>query len=92
VYSRRSVVKASFKRNDHTGGWTAHARYLSRQGAQREQGKGLGFDAEHEGLDMVAVVRDWEKNEELLWRFIVSLLGEAATASQNWFRVFGLRE
>ena len=72
VYSRRSVVKASFKRNDHTGGWSAHARYLSRQGAQREQGKGQGFDAEHDAVDMVAVVRDWEKKDELLWRFIVS--------------------
>jgi len=66
------VVKASFKRNDHTGGWAAHARYLSREGAQQEQGKGTGFDAEHEGLDMVALVRDWEKHDELLWRFIVS--------------------
>ena len=72
VYSRRSVVKASFKRNDHTGGWAAHARYLSREGAQQEQGKGRGFDAEHDGLDMVALVRDWEKHDELLWRFIVS--------------------
>jgi type IV secretory pathway VirD2 relaxase len=66
------VVKASFKRNDHTGGWAAHARYLSRHGAQREQGKGQGFDAEHDAIDMVAVVRDWEKKDELLWRFIVS--------------------
>jgi type IV secretory pathway VirD2 relaxase len=66
------VVKASFKRNDQTGGWAAHARYLSRQGAQREQGRGQGFDAEHGALDMVALVRDWEKNDELLWRFIVS--------------------
>src|SRR5271167_49432 len=72
VYSRRSVVKASFKRNGHTGGWAAHARYLSREGAQQEQGKGRGFEAEHDGLDMVALVRDWEKHDELLWRFIVS--------------------
>src|SRR5271157_2697829 len=72
VYSRRSVVKASFKRNDHTGSWAAHARYLSREGAQQEQGKGRGFDAEHQALDMVALVRDWEKQDELLWRFIVS--------------------
>jgi type IV secretory pathway VirD2 relaxase len=66
------VVKASFKRNDHTGGWAAHARYLSREGAQREQGKGQGFDAAHDGIDMVTVVREWEKKDELLWRFIVS--------------------
>ena len=72
VYSRRSVVKASFKRNDHTGGWAAHARYLSREGAQQEQDKGRGFDGEHEGIDMVPLVRDWEKHDQLLWRFIVS--------------------
>ena len=72
LYSRRSVVKASFQRNDHTGGWTAHARYLSREGAQQEHSKGLGFNAERDGLDMVAIVRDWEKNDALLWRFIVS--------------------
>jgi Conjugal transfer protein TraD len=72
AYSRRSVVKASFKRNDHTGGWAAHARYLSRQGAQREHGQGQGFDTEHDAIDMVAVVRDWEKHDELLWRFVVS--------------------
>ena len=72
VYSRRSVIKASFRRNDLSGGWAAHARYLSRDGAQREQGKGRGFDAEHQGLDMVAVVRNWEQKDELLWRFIIS--------------------
>jgi type IV secretory pathway VirD2 relaxase len=72
VYSRRSVVKASFKRNDHSGGWAAHARYLSREGVQLEQGKGRGFDAERDGLDMVPLVRDWEKHDELLWRFIIS--------------------
>src|SRR5271167_4556037 len=72
VYSRRSVVKASFKRNDHTGGWAAHARYLSREGAQQEQGKGRGFDAEHDGLDMVAHVRDWRKPTEFSCRFTAS--------------------
>ncbi|MGH7812395.1 MAG: relaxase/mobilization nuclease domain-containing protein [Candidatus Binataceae bacterium] len=72
TYSRRSVVKAAFKRNDHSGSWAAHARYLSREGAQREQAKGVGFDAEREGIDIPALVRDWEKNDKLLWRFIVS--------------------
>ena len=70
--SRRSVVKASFSRNRKKGAWAAHARYLSRPGAQREMGKGLGFDAEREKIDMVATVRAWEKSDELMWRFIVS--------------------
>jgi len=70
--SRRSVVKASFSRNRKKGAWAAHARYLSRPGAQREVGKGLGFDAERENVDMVATVKAWEKSDELMWRFIVS--------------------
>src|SRR5712692_3687934 len=72
AYARRSVVKASFSRNRKSGAWTAHARYLSRQGAQQELTKGLGFDATREGVDMQATVRDWEKSDKLLWRFIVS--------------------
>ena len=30
LYGRRSVVKASFRRNRSKGGWVRHARYLSR--------------------------------------------------------------
>src|SRR5216683_8011569 len=36
LYGRRGVVKASFRRNQHNRGWTAHARYVAREGAQRE--------------------------------------------------------
>jgi len=73
TYSRRSVAKASFSRNDGSGRWTAHARYLTREGAQREQARGLGFDSVASGLDMVTTVRDWEKSgDELMWRLIVS--------------------
>src|SRR5260370_23976294 len=72
AYARRSVVKASFSRNRRSGAWAAHARYLSRPGAQQEIAKGLGFDADREDIDMLATVRDWEKSDELLWRFIVS--------------------
>ena len=63
VYSRRrSVVKASFKRNDHSGGvGSARPLPVARQERSSEQGKGRGFDAEREGIDMVALVRDWEK-------------------------------
>jgi type IV secretory pathway VirD2 relaxase len=72
AYARRSVVKASFSRNRKSGAWTAHARYLSRPGAQQELIKGLGFDAAREGIDLQVTVRDWEKNDKLMWRFIVS--------------------
>jgi len=72
VYARRSVVKASFSRNRWSGAWAAHARYLSRPGAQQEFSKGLGFDAEREDVDLLTTVRGWERQDELLWRFIVS--------------------
>jgi type IV secretory pathway VirD2 relaxase len=72
AYTRRSVVKASFSRNRRTGAWAAHARYLSRPGAQQELAKGFGFDADREDIDMLATVKDWEKSDELMWRFIVS--------------------
>src|SRR5216684_3262727 len=72
AYTRRSVVKASFSRDARKGAWTAHAKYLSRPGAQQEIAKGLGFDSSREGIDMIATVRTWEKSDELMWRFIVS--------------------
>jgi type IV secretory pathway VirD2 relaxase len=72
AYARRSVVKASFSRNRKSGAWTAHARYLSRPGAQQELARGLCFDGTREGIDLEATVRDWEKSDKLMWRFIVS--------------------
>jgi type IV secretory pathway VirD2 relaxase len=72
AYARRSVVKASFSRNRKSGAWAAHAKYLSRPGAQQELAKGLGFNATREGIDMLATVRVWEKSDQLMWRFIVS--------------------
>ena len=72
VSSRRSVIKASFSRNSRRGSWTAHARYLSRPGAQHEFAKGQAFDASREGIDMLATVKTWEQSDKLMWRFIVS--------------------
>jgi type IV secretory pathway VirD2 relaxase len=72
LYGRRSVVKASFRRNRRKGGWVRHARYLAREHAQREHERGLGFDSEREGLDTVAVVREWERGDQLMWSLIIS--------------------
>ncbi len=72
VYGRRSVVKASFRRNRHNGGWTRHARYLAREQAQREGERGRGFDRGREDVDMAAVVREWERGDSLMWSLIIS--------------------
>src|SRR6202163_2180414 len=55
TYGRRSVVKASFRRNRHNGGWVRHARYLEREQAQREGERGLGFDGTREDLNMATI-------------------------------------
>jgi type IV secretory pathway VirD2 relaxase len=72
AYGRRSVVKPSFRRNRHNGGWARHARYLAREQAQREGARGQGFDREREDLDMTATVRAWERTDGLMWSFIIS--------------------
>ena len=71
-FGRRSVIKTSFRRNGHKGGWVRHARYLTREHAQREQERGLGFDGVGNEIDMVGVVRDWERNDPLVWSLIIS--------------------
>jgi type IV secretory pathway VirD2 relaxase len=72
AYGRRSVVKTSFRRNRHNGGWVRHARYLAREQAQREGERGQGFDREHEDIDMTATARAWERTDGLMWSFIIS--------------------
>jgi type IV secretory pathway VirD2 relaxase len=76
LYGRRSVVKASFRRNRRNrgnGGWVRHARYLAREGAQREAERGRGFTAVFDSVDMAAVVREWEcAGDQLMWSFILS--------------------
>ena len=73
AYARRSVVKASFRRNRAKGAWVRHARYLGREGAQREAERGRGFTAASDSVDMAAVVREWERaGDQLMWSFILS--------------------
>ncbi len=75
TYQRRSVVKVMYTRNGRPkpGAWLAHARYLTREGAQRENEKGMAFDAARGDIDMVARVREWQKaGDERMWRVIVS--------------------
>jgi type IV secretory pathway VirD2 relaxase len=72
IYGRRSVIKASFRRNRGNRSWVRHAQYLARDRAQHEVGKGLGFDDGRDDLDMVAMVRGWERSDQLMWSIIVS--------------------
>src|SRR6266540_57855 len=70
---QRSTVKASYSKNGRSASWAAHGTYLAREGAQREGGKGRGFSAEGEGIDLSATLRGWQRaGDERLWKFIVS--------------------
>ncbi len=70
---QRSTVKASYSKNGRSASWAAHGTYLAREGAQREGGKGRGFSAEGEGIELPATLRGWQRaGDERLWKFIVS--------------------
>jgi type IV secretory pathway VirD2 relaxase len=71
-YGRRSMVKASFRRNRRNDAWTRHARYLARERAQDAKERGVGFDSTRDGIDIVDTIRAWEKTDQLMWSFIVS--------------------
>jgi len=70
---QRSVVKVSYARNAKSASWAAHGRYLSRQGAQREDAKGLGFDATRDDINLSQLLAGWQTaGDPRLFRIIVS--------------------
>src|SRR5262245_23376228 len=70
---QRSTVKASYSKNGRSASWAAHGTYLAREGAQREGGKGRGFSAEQEGINLSQTLRGWQRSGDArLWKFIVS--------------------
>ena len=72
VYRRRSVVKIAYNRQSGKP-WKERARYLTREHAQKQNEIGIGFDANHEEVDMVALAGRWQREgDPLLWRFIIS--------------------
>jgi type IV secretory pathway VirD2 relaxase len=55
------------------GGWRAHGRYLSREGAQREGVRGLGFDASGQDVVIEDRLGTWQKaGDRRLWKVILS--------------------
>ena len=73
VYRRSVVVKASYRRSWSKIPWKAHARYLTREHAQTEHERGIGFDAGHDQVDMIGIVDRWQKEgTPLMWRVIIS--------------------
>jgi type IV secretory pathway VirD2 relaxase len=73
AFTQRSVVKVSYARNARSASWAAHGRYLAREGAQREDAKGLGFDSTRDDIDLSQLLAGWQKaGDPRLFRIIVS--------------------
>jgi type IV secretory pathway VirD2 relaxase len=73
VYRRRSIVKVSFRRSYSRPKWATHARYLTREHAQTENERGVGFDADHERVSMERIVDRWQSDgTPLMWSVIIS--------------------
>jgi type IV secretory pathway VirD2 relaxase len=70
---QRSIVKVRFVANRARGGWRAHGRYLSREGAQRDGERGRGFDASSNEVSIEDRLGLWQKaGDSRLWKVIVS--------------------
>src|SRR5271170_7385759 len=73
AFAQRSVVKVSYARNTRSASWAAHGRYLAREGAQREDAKGLGFDSTRDDINLSQLLAGWQKaGDPRLFRIIVS--------------------
>jgi hypothetical protein len=73
AFTQRSVVKVSYARNARSASWAAHGRYLAREGAQREDAKGLGFDSTRDDINLSQLLAGWQKaGDPRLFRIIVS--------------------
>lgn len=73
AFMQRSVVKVSYARNARSASWAAHGRYLAREGAQREDAKGLGFDSARDDINLSQLLAGWQKaGDPRLFRLIVS--------------------
>lgn len=58
--ARRCTVKVNYVANKKAGQWDAHAKYLEREGAQKEGERGHGFDALHDEVELASETHRWQ--------------------------------
>ena len=58
--ARRAMVKVNYAANRKQGQWAAHGSYLEREGAQKEDEKGKGFDARSEEVSLKERLNEWQ--------------------------------
>lgn len=70
---QKSIVKTSYIGNNYSCQWRKHGSYLQREGAQKEHGKGEGFNATDNNVNIEEVVHMWQKEgDERLFKIIIS--------------------
>jgi len=58
--ARRVTVKMNYAANRKQGQWAAHGSYLEREGAQKEDERGRGFDARNKEVSLAARLNEWQ--------------------------------
>jgi type IV secretory pathway VirD2 relaxase len=72
-FSRRAFVRARFVASKKMGQWSAHARYLAREGAQSEGLTGVGFDQHSDAVNMTATADQWQRDgDNRLYKLVLS--------------------
>lgn len=70
---QNSIAKISYLQNKHEKQWKAHGKYLAREGAQKVNEKGIGFNQTEDSLNIPQELDAWQKQgDELLWKVILS--------------------
>ena len=59
--NQRVTVKAASAINNTPGAWQAHGLYLQREGANKEDEIGRGFDQEHNHIDLKTLLAEWQR-------------------------------
>ena len=60
VAARRVTVKVNYAPARKQGQWAAHGSYLEREGAQKEDERGQGFDAKNEKVSLASRLNEWQ--------------------------------
>jgi len=72
-HARRAFVRVRWVQAKGKGQWAAHAKYLEREGAQKEGERGKGFDACDDDISMVETVNSWqEEGDEKIFKMVIS--------------------
>lgn len=72
-YARRAFVRIRYAPARKAGHWRAHALYLEREGAQRENGRGTGFNAGSQTVSLSTLADSWQKaGDDKIFKIVLS--------------------